>query len=111
MRVVFKGPVKIDGTLYAKGAHVLPEKHADHWYVKAMIQSGHAQSFDGDAPAAQAKAKPETKKPAAAPKKAEALTPAVDKDAQAQARRDVINARRKDARADKKQAPGPTAKQ
>lgn len=40
MKAKFKHPKKIDGQFYGKGEHTLPDAHADHWFVKALIKSG-----------------------------------------------------------------------
>lgn len=40
MKVQFKYPRKIGGKVYGKGQHDLPEAHADHWFVQALIKKG-----------------------------------------------------------------------
>ena len=58
-RVLFKRPVRIDGTPYEAGReHELAPALAGHWYVKALVADGQAQIIDDPKPKLEPKPEP-----------------------------------------------------
>ncbi len=47
MKVLFKRPREIDGVLYTKGTHEVPDETATHWFFLAIVQNGVAVILEG----------------------------------------------------------------
>lgn len=42
MKIQFFNPRAIDGQVYSKGIHEVPDEKADHWYLLALFANGEA---------------------------------------------------------------------